>query len=286
MSRGLARHPGNGVTELNDTRFVSFSQVDSESSDTRQTMVGYLDGLAALPGIQRVRQVARAALDIRPGQRLLDAGCGVGEEARELARLAGPDGEVRAIDLSGDLVALARQRDAGSGVRYAVGDITALGFPDETFDGVRSERVLQHLTDPDEAVAELVRVTVPGGRVCLIDTDWESFLVDGVPAELFGELRRLGPENVLKPSGRQLRGRLVRAGLTSITAQPVAIPISDRRTAETLHPILNQALLDRVAPFPAHLTEAWFAALSGAMTRDEFLAVLTIWVATGVKPLT
>jgi SAM-dependent methyltransferase len=55
------------------------------------------------------------------GQRLLDAGCGAGEEARELARLAGPDGEVTAIDLSGDLVAAARRRGEGTGVRYAVG---------------------------------------------------------------------------------------------------------------------------------------------------------------------
>ena len=272
---------------MNDTRFVSaFTQVDSVPSDIRQELAGFLDRLAALPGIQRVRQIARGALAIHPGQRLLDAGCGVGEEARDLARLAGPDGEVTAIDLSSDLVALARQRDRGTGVRYAVGDVTSLSFPDATFDGVRSERVLQHLGDPDAAVAELTRVTVPGGRVCLIDTDWESFLVDGMPADLFSELQRLGRErNILKPSGRLLRGRLVRAGLTAVTAQPVALPITDRRTAETVHPVLNRTLLERIAAFPAHLTDAWFSALDGALARDEFLAVLTLWVVTGVKPL-
>src|SRR5258707_10206557 len=103
-------------------------------------------------------------------------------------------GEVTAIDLSAAVVAAAAQRDRGSGVHYAVGDITALDFPDGAFARVRSERVLQHLAEPDLAVAELARVTAPGGRVCLIDTDWESFLVEGMPEDLLHELRRLGRE--------------------------------------------------------------------------------------------
>ena len=160
-----------------------FSDVDQAASDMQAAALDTLDRLAALPAIRRVRQVAREAMDVRPGQRLLDAGCGAGEEARELARLVGEDGEVTAIDLSAAFVAAAAERDGGSGVRYAVGDISGLDFPDGGFDGVRSERVLQHVADPDAAVAELVRVLRPGGRVCLVDTDWESFLTDGMPPQ-------------------------------------------------------------------------------------------------------
>lgn len=102
--------------------------------------------------------------------------------------------------------------------------------------------------------------------MCLIDTDWESFLVDGPAADVFGELQRLGRElGVIKPAGRQLRGRLVRAGLGAVTAEAVAIPICDRRTADTLHPFLNPALLGRIAAIPenwptrgsAHSTTPW-----------------------------
>jgi len=244
--------------------------VDATPAEIKQELTAALDRLAALSGIQRVRRAARAALDVRGGQRLLDAGCGAGEEARELARLVGADGAVTAIDLSTDLVAAARRRDEGSGVRYAVGDITALDFPDATFDSVRAERVLQHLADPDAAIAELIRVTVPGGRVCLIDTDWESFLVDGMPGDVFSELQRQGRElGVIKPAGRQLRGRLVRAGLTAVTAEPVAIPICDRRTAETLHPFLDQALPGRIAQIPGELADPWFSALKDALGRNE-----------------
>jgi SAM-dependent methyltransferase len=238
---------------VNDTRFVSpFTQVDDTPADIRQELADFLDRLAAPPGIQQVRRTARAALDVHSGQRLLDA---------------------------------AWRRDEGSGVRYAVGDITALDFPDATFDAVRTERVLQHLADPDAAIRELIRVTVPGGRVCLIDTDWESFLVDGMPGDVFSELQPRGRElKAIKPAGRQLRGRLVRAGLGTVTAEAVAIAISDRRTAETLHPFLNPALLGRIAAIPGELAGPWFSALEDALDRNEFLAVLTIWVVTGVKP--
>ena len=274
-----------GAATLNETDSApSFALVDRTPADVQAMMLSVLDRLADLRGIQRVREIGRAALDIRRGQRLLDAGCGVGEEARVLARLAGPDGEVTAIDLSTALVAAAARRDRGSGVHYAVGDITALDFPDEAFDRVRSERVLQHLAEPDLAVAELARVTAPGGRVCLIDTDWQSFLVEGMPEDIFRELQRLGRERGRgRPSGRLLRGQLVRAGLTDVIAEPVPIPMTDRTTAETVHPFFNPSVLHRMGTVPKELSELWFSAFEAALARDDFLAVLTIWVVTGVK---
>ena len=259
--------------------------MDSNSADTLAVMVRVLDQLADLPAIQRVRRIARAAMGVRDGQRLLDAGCGVGEESRQLARLVGPEGEVTAVDLSRALVAAAEQRDNGSGVRYAVGDIAALDFPDATFHAVRSERVIQHVPDADAAIAELVRVTVPGGRVCLIDTDWESVLMDGMPVGYLPEFARLGREKglVFKPAGRLLRGQLVRAGLTQVTAEPVAIPMTDRHTAERLGPFFNRQTFDLVLNAPGELADAWFGAFDDALVRNEFLAVLTIWVVAGTK---
>ncbi len=202
----------------------SFAAVDASPADSRAALVYHLDRLAVVPAIQQIRQVGRTAMHIGDGDRLLDVGCGLGEEARELARLAGATGEVTAVDLSKTLIAEARERDNGAGVRYAVGDINSLDFADGTFDAVRSERVIQHVPDPDAAIAELVRVTVPGGRVCVIDTDWDSFLMDGVPAAYLESLTQLARDKgtLLRPTGRLLRGQFVRAGLTAVTAEPVA----------------------------------------------------------------
>ncbi|MFG1710813.1 methyltransferase domain-containing protein [Nonomuraea sp. M3C6] len=131
----------------------------------------YLDGASLHPEIQRVRTAALEVFAPTEGERLLDAGCGVGEVARQLATRVGPTGSIAAVDLSEDAISTARARHDGSPITYAVGDVTALDFPEGHFDGVRCERVLQHLSDPDGAVKELMRVTRRGGRICVIDTD-------------------------------------------------------------------------------------------------------------------
>jgi ubiquinone/menaquinone biosynthesis C-methylase UbiE len=199
--------------------------------------------------------------------------------------MVGPGGEVTAVDLSAVLVATARERDDGGKVRYATADIMGLDFPDGVFDGVRSERVLQHVPDPDAAVAELVRVTAPGGRVCLIDTDWDSFLMDGMPTDSLAALTQWAADAgmTLRSAGRFLRGRLVRAGLTSVTAEPIAIAMTDRHTVQVLHPFFSRRVVNDFLRVPAELADSWFSAFEDALARDDFLAVLTMWVVTGTK---
>ena len=63
-------------------------------------------------------------------------------------------------------------------LRFTVGDACSLDEPDDSFDAARSERTLQWLADPAAAVAEMVRVVRPGGRVSLIDTDGLTFTID------------------------------------------------------------------------------------------------------------
>src|SRR5204863_3847073 len=95
-----------------------------------------------------------------------------------------------------------------------VGDASALDEPDDSFDAVRSERTLQWLAAPAAAVAEMVRVVRPGGRVSLIDTDWSTFAIevgdDALAALVRDWLRieRNRPSNV----GRRLQELLGAAG--------------------------------------------------------------------------
>jgi SAM-dependent methyltransferase len=75
-------------------------------------------------------------------------------------------------------VARSRAASARCRVRFTVGDACSLDEPDDSFDAARSERTLQWLADPAAAVAEMVRVVRPGGRVSLIDTDWSTLTID------------------------------------------------------------------------------------------------------------
>lgn len=111
---------------------------------------------------------SRAALDLiaaRAGERALDAGCGTGIYTR---RLAERGVEVVGVDIDPEMVAATRLKvpDAKSVIEA---DVTALPFPDDSFDLSLAVTLLCFVGCPERAVGELVRVTRPGGRVILAE---------------------------------------------------------------------------------------------------------------------
>jgi SAM-dependent methyltransferase len=151
-------------------------------------------------------------------------------------------------------------------------------------DGVWCERVLQHLDEPDTAVAEFVRVTRPGGRICLIDTDWDSLAFDGLRGDLSAELLRFSQDRFRRGQldmGRSLRRRLLGAGLTDLQAVPVTCFFGTPESAAVVLPMVNPGLPADAGMWPDGLRESWFAEVDRAGAAGEFLAVLTLWVAAG-----
>lgn len=112
---------------------------------------------------------------LRPGQRLLDLGCGPGSITLDLAEALGPHGRVVGVDAAEVAVGTARAAAAERGdttTRFEVADAYALPFPDDSFDVAHAHQVLQHLPDPVTALRELARVVRPGGIVAFRDADY------------------------------------------------------------------------------------------------------------------
>jgi SAM-dependent methyltransferase len=109
-----------------------------------------------------------------PAARVLDVGCGPGTITVGLAARV-PQGQVIGVDRAGDVLAVAR-REAGrqgqANVAFEVGDVYRLAFGDGAFDVVHAHQVLQHLSDPVGALAEMRRVGRPGGLVAARDSDY------------------------------------------------------------------------------------------------------------------
>jgi ubiquinone/menaquinone biosynthesis C-methylase UbiE len=155
-----------------------FNQVDR--TEDPDFFVRFMDEAQKPPGIQasKQRMLDRAAL--APGEAVLDVGCGPGDDLFAMESLVGPAGRLFGLDASAVMLAEARHRAAERGldVTFVIGDATALPFPDGAFDVCRAARVLEHLADPREALAEMARVTRPGGRIVVFDFDWDSLLID------------------------------------------------------------------------------------------------------------
>lgn len=108
------------------------------------------------------------AAALSAGERVLDVGCGAGAVTVEAARRVRPDGLVLGIDVSPDLLALARDRVSSAGlteVELVEADAGAYPYDEGTFDIVVSRNSLMFFTNADAAFARLARALRPGGRI-------------------------------------------------------------------------------------------------------------------------
>jgi ubiquinone/menaquinone biosynthesis C-methylase UbiE len=94
---------------------------------------------------------------LKPGCRVLDAGCGTGERVRKLLNLVDV-GEIVALDSSPKMLDMARRKIADRRVRFVEGDVRQLPFTDNTFDAVISTWVLELFDAPRQIVQEFIRV--------------------------------------------------------------------------------------------------------------------------------
>lgn len=124
----------------------------------------------------RERQLRERLLELsglRPGESVLDVGCGTGTLAILAQETVGRSGTVCGVDASAEMLARARSKASRAGVevRFEQGAAQALPFPDSSFDLVLGTMMLHHLgrAARREFAAELRRVARPGGRALLVD---------------------------------------------------------------------------------------------------------------------
>jgi SAM-dependent methyltransferase len=172
--------------------------------------------------------VALEWLDVHPGERVLDVGCGAGGTTAELAAAAGPDGAAVGVDLSPELVTTAAKRFPHNS--FVVSNVETIGVvPGAPFDAAFSRMVLMLLADPVAGCAAIARSLRPGGRLAATvfrdaaSTPWLAAAVLGaaphvaaLPAMPIGD--EPGPFAFADPA--RIERILTDAGFTSVTARP------------------------------------------------------------------
>lgn len=132
------------------------------------------------PDVVAQRDATLRRLQLVPGTRVLDIGSGPGFLAEEMATAVGPSGQVSGIDISESMLTLAHAHCANlpiaQWVTFQRAEATQLPFADATFDVVVSTQVYEYVKDLATALAEIQRVLRPGGRVLILDTDWDSIV--------------------------------------------------------------------------------------------------------------
>ncbi|TDC64008.1 methyltransferase domain-containing protein [Streptomyces hainanensis] len=246
--------------------------------------IAYLDRLAATDEVGDYRRRALAALRLAPGHTVLDLGCGPGTAFDALARRVTPGGRVIGIDHDPRMVREARRRAAGAaGIEALAADVHRLPLPDRSMDRARTDRVLQHVADPRQALAEARRVLRPGGLLVAAEPDWETLAIDHPDVDIARAYTRHLVDHVVRNAvlGRQLHRLARESGFDVPEVIPITPALRDVRAADR---ILGLWRTTRRAVVAGRLTDAQAAGWLDHLATEPFLASVTLHVVVARVP--
>lgn len=235
--------------------------------------------------LQRVRTIEGLAL--KGGESVLDAGCGTGFLAREMAITTGPQGRIVGVDNSADMLKMAKERCRDlEQVDFTEASLTKLPQQSNSFDAVSCVQVLLYVEEVTKALAEMKRVLKPGGRIAVLDTDWRGTVLNSSDPKLSRRMLTAWDAAVPSPNlPLRLGPLLTDQGFSAIRVE--AIPIlntsyaPDNFAVGALEWIAHYAL--EQGAVTADEAEYWLADLKELGSKGEFFFCVNRFLFTAVK---
>jgi ubiquinone/menaquinone biosynthesis C-methylase UbiE len=164
-----------------------------------------------------------ALAELKPGEIVLDLGSGAGIDVLLSAKRVGPTGKAYGLDMTDEMLTLARENQARSGltnVEFFAGEIERIPLPDNSVDVIISNCVINLSADKDRVIAEAFRVLKPGGRFAVSDVVVNG---DDLPAEVRRSMELWVGCVAGALSEGDYRSKLRRAGFEDVEIEPTRI---------------------------------------------------------------
>src|SRR5262245_50654129 len=248
-------------------------------------MVPLLEGRGQAPGYSRMLRNLVQEIGLRPGERVVEIGCGTSVLTRWLAGHTAGANPITAVDINRYLLqeaqALARAAGLQSVITFQEGNGLALPFPDGGFDVTLSLTVLEE-GDADRMLAELVRVTRPGGRVAVMVRALGIPWVINVPLSPVVKTKVQTPRGFVGAQGCADAGlyrRFRQAGLTPVEMWPQLAASSQLDTPQSQ--FAHGAILGALT---GEETQEWHAGIAQAVADGTYFIAQPFHCAVGIKP--
>lgn len=248
---------------------------------------GSLESMDAQACNQETQTKIVNRMDLQPGQKVLEAGCGLGMRAQLIAREANNQVEVIAIDKSEKALALAKNLSGETNLVYQQANVEYLPFKSGYFDVVTADRLLICFKNPLPALKEMYRVLKPSGRLVVTDFDPASVFI--APAD--EEMHQIFMD-IYMPSfsnryiGRSLPSLFKKIGIEHFN---VELDASYERSFSHLERIIPvQQVLDGgvcAGYLSQEKADQWLVDLRQASDEGTFLYAISMISVFGQKPL-
>jgi arsenite methyltransferase len=250
-------------------------------------LVERLERLYATRDVLRRRELVRAALGARPGDRILDVGCGPGFYVTELLEAVGREGAVAGVDASADMLAVAAQRAEGHGnVTFHQADATSLPVPDASFERAVCVQVLEYVRDVPAALSQMHRALRPGGRVLVWDVDWATVSWHAIDRQLMRRVLAAWDQHLTHPSvPRTLAAQLRNAGFADVRMDAHAFATTELipdAYGGSLVPLLEQYVAEQ-GGMNQQEAKAWADEQRELSDRGEFFFTVTQFCFTATR---
>ena len=240
---------------------------------------------------RHVKQRSYELMQVQKGHNVLDVGCGPATDTISLAQLVGSEGQVFGVDYDEEMIIEANHKAAEAGVaewtRHKQANATALPFEDGYIDSCRSERLFQHLVNPEQVLSEMIRVTQSGGWLVVVDIDLATLSTDTPETEIERRLIRFLAEETVNNgySGRQLNRLFKQQGLLDLTIELFGIPITSYAIARQSQRLdSTEALALEAGIITPDELERWRTSLEQADSKGEFFCSVNLVMVAGRKP--
>jgi ubiquinone/menaquinone biosynthesis C-methylase UbiE len=265
------------MTETNGTQMGRFNNVDATGDVDR--FIAFLEWIENLPQSAYLRERSYSLLDVHHGNVVIDVGCGTGKAVSELfAKGTTTIG----IDLSEQMISVAKRRFPECDFRVAKAE--SLPNNDNTINGYRAERLFQHLTNPFQALSEAHRILAPGGRIVLLDQDYDMWAIDADDMTITRSIMRAHADSIANRwIGRRYHNLLLECGFVNVSVNVQTLIYTDYlQIAPILPSIVNVAVETKT--ITSVQAEVWLKEHEKRGKEGKFFIAMPIFMASGIRP--